>query len=118
MAEGGVHSQEGQEEFVKDAIRKNYSFIIEETKVDDVLDKLYEQQVLENDDLQRIRYEVTDQCKTRKILEILYCKNDSCSLKFVQALRDHQQHVWQRIIDTKVESRCNQSLSYTLQGEK
>jgi hypothetical protein len=61
-------------------IQKNYSYLVEELRTDDIVDDLYTELVITHDDLQRVNAEKTDGDKVKCLIGLLFSKEKGFKL--------------------------------------
>ncbi|XP_062605885.1 sterile alpha motif domain-containing protein 9-like isoform X2 [Saccostrea cucullata] len=83
-------------------IQKNYTYLLEELRAQDIVDNLFTECVIEHDDLQRISSEVTDKDKAKCLLNILYTKERAFTSFLTEVAKDRPD-IKEKIQHTNVE---------------
>ncbi|XP_061196717.1 sterile alpha motif domain-containing protein 9-like [Saccostrea echinata] len=82
-------------------IQKNYTYLLEELRAQDIVDNLYTDCVIEHDDLQRISSEVTDKDKAKCLINILYTK-ERAFVAFLEEVGKDRPDIKEKIQQTDV----------------
>lgn len=82
-------------------IQKNYSYLLNELRTDDVTDNLFSNRVINHDDLQRVHSEKTDKDKVRSLLDILIRTKNSFG-PFLKEIESSRPDLAKKIMATDV----------------
>ena len=97
-----LSEEEKMEEADKLRLSKNFKYIVDNLRIKDVEDELYQNEVINSEDMQHIRAKVTEQDRVRYVLEILPYKGPLGYSNFRAALEEQYQHIGKKLDDTNV----------------
>lgn len=83
-------------------IRKNYVLLLNNLQVEDICDNLFTKNVIEFDDMQRVRAEVTDKDKAKRLIDILVTKEGSYN-PFLEGVKSSRYDLYEILEKTDVE---------------
>nr|XP_022306118.1 uncharacterized protein LOC111112688 isoform X2 [Crassostrea virginica] len=90
------------DETQKFKIRKNYTILLNNLQVEDFCDNLFSKHVIEFDDIQRVRAEVTDRDKAKRLIDILLTTKGSFN-PFLEELKLSRYDLYEIVEKTDVE---------------
>lgn len=90
-------------------IQKNYVLLMNNLLVEDLCDQLFSKDVIEFDDMQRVRAEVTDKDKAKRLIDILLTKKGSYS-PFLEQVKASRLDLYEILEKTDVEMEVKESM--------
>ena len=90
----------------KDKIRNNFVFLIQNLVIADVIDNLYETEVLTDGMKEMVEVERTNRSKISKLLELLTRRGPEAYAKFIQSLNSSgQEFIARKLNETPAEQQ-------------
>lgn len=97
------------DETQKFKIRKNYTILLNNLQVEDFCDNLFSKHVIEFDDIQRVRAEVTDRDKAKRLIDILLNTKGSFN-PFLEELKLSRYDLYEIVEKTDVEEEIKEGM--------
>ena len=90
-------------------IRKNYDILLNNLQVEDLCDTLFSKEVITFDDMQRVRAEVTDRDKAKRLIDILL-KTEGSFNPFLEELKLSRCDLYEIVEKTDVEKELKKGM--------
>lgn len=90
-------------------IQKNYSYLLDELRTDDIVDNLFSNVVISHDDLQRVHSKKTDKDKARCLIDILIRTENSFG-PLLKEIESSRSDLAKKIMMTDVSEELNKGM--------